>query len=107
MASQEAPDPRHPRIVLQLEQARLITVTVGGGLEQCLAHRVGSVDHRAELEHAERAAVLPDAGLSVEHRSPAVAPDRDRGDQKERRKRAHQQAADHEVQGALGHRRTQ
>ena len=58
-----APTAGHPRIIGHLEQRTVGLVVLG---ELGLAG-VGSVDHGAQLEHAERHAVAPDALLGEDH----------------------------------------
>ncbi len=75
-------EPRDPRIIPELQQT--VAVCVDALLPHVRAHRVGSVDHRPELDRIELAAVPANAGLPEEHgpRRIQLDPNRDDGEQR-------------------------
>ena len=92
---QNSPDPRHPRVVADLEQRARRLVRV---LERALLRRCAR-DHRAELQHPELALADADPAVDVEHGPSRVELDRKRDEQPERQ-------AEHDDQTRCRPRRT-
>ena len=78
---------KKPSVSLRSRERRLALLGVG--------------DHRAELEHAEAAAVAADAELAEEDRARRVEPDRERDDRDDRREREQRQECDQHVERSL------
>ena len=97
LAAQQAADPGDPRVVGDLEGG-LVELREVDQLPQPL---LGVGDHRAELEHRERLAVLADPALAEEDRPPGVEQDRQRDHGQQRREQDQQQAGDEDVHRPL------
>ena len=97
VAAQDAADPRHPRVVLDLEQRpRRLVRLLEPGLP---AGRVGV--HRAELEHAELALAEADALVAVEDGTRRVQLHPERDQPPDRQRDQDQQTADDDVERTL------
>ena len=86
-AAQESPDPGHA-VVADRGPLRAVGLGVGA--------------HRAQLEDLEAVAELPEPALAVEDRPAVVELDRDRRDREHGQEAERDDAAEHEVEGALG-----
>ena len=87
---QDAADAGHSRVVLELDR-----ITRRGNEIEALQvgdQSIGTLDHRAELDHLERLAVEPDALAEIEHRPRAAGPD-EQSDQEQNRQSAEQDKA--------------
>jgi hypothetical protein len=98
---QEPPNPRHPRVVGNLEH-RLVELLQVDQLGEAL---LGVGDHRAELEHRERLAVLAGAPLAEEDGTPGVEEDQEGDRQQQRREQGEHDDGDGQVERPLQHQR--
>ena len=100
-APQQPPDPRHTRILSDLEQPLLRLVAI----PQRVLQRIRVRDHRAELQHPETLAMTPDTLLREEHRPTILELHRHSNHSQERRDRQQPHHRTQQVERPLERRR--